>query len=356
MNATGRPHRAPPILGLVIWAALLGLASLALAIPPPQEVTRTLGTDSTGAAWQVHASRERPIVLSGPRRLEVQPKEPLDYLEFHTFLDRSNEGWIVDGRGRGVRVNLTDGTSRSFRVPVSQQLIGGIAAADGKLYFGENGAAGNRSVRSMEMASGAVRQVASLDQGWTPLALHLGKQRLWIAAWTGFVGRHELELIGWDWRQGTIAVRSRTALPWAEPRMNGLELVEADDGAAWFADGYAACVGRLDAGGAWQNWNLGGRTPSNLVWGRDGTACLLRRHEPPRDDLPPGLQSPAELKATQIALFQPGRNEPLVLPATTTTLRPSRDGGVLVGSQGRLAIEGGELRIVPADAGRSPPR
>jgi len=334
----------------VAAALLIVLATSASGLTRPREATQPLGTDSDGAGWQVRVAVDEPLVVFGPRRFSVQTKEPLD-LDIHTTIDRRNTAWIVDHQGRGVQVQLADGKAQEFRVPVTVQLIGGIAVADGQMYFADRAGRANSAVRRMDVASGETKTLLTLEAGWTVYTMLSGQRRLWIAAWNGLaVSRHAVELIALDWATGNVALQARREMPWATLRWSTFEVVEAQDGAAWVANGYTGRVERLDESGAWQGWPLDGRTPSNLVAARFGAACLLQQLQPPSEPQFSGapIQAPTVLRR-ELAAFQPGTPTVVTHPvATHVGLSADRAGGVRVEGIGHLALDGGQLLIVPA--------
>ena len=331
-------------------ALLVALLATAHALTPPRVMFRAIGTDSKGVVWQVRTAVNEPLVVLGAKKFPVKTREPFDLFEIHAAIDSRDTAWIVDGKGRGVRVKLADGVAEEFRVPVSMQLVGGIAARDGKLYFGDSGGSVGRTVRQMDVVSGETKTLATLGAEWSVHTVVSGKRRLWIAAWTGFApSRHSIELIALDWAEGNIALRSQRDMPWSNPHWSKFELVEAENGAAWVANGYSGRVERLDASGTWQGWSLDGRTPSKLVAARFGAACLLQQLQPPKGPQFSGgpIQSPTVLRR-EIAAFQPGSTKFIMCPVETdVSLSADRDGGVRVEGRGRLSLEGGRLHIVP---------
>ena len=316
----------------------------------PREARYPLGVDSTGVPWSVVVALNKPLTVFGSRNLQVKTREPLD-LELYGVIDSHNAAWIVDQKGRGVRVKLSDGTATEFRVPVSRTLRG-LAVSDDKLYFTDTVGADGLSVQQMDFVSGRRQTIAKLDAKWSLHGLISGKHHLWIALSTGLMpGRHTIELVAVDWATGKVVLRSRREMPLAQTPWTTFEVVESEDGGAWVANGSTSRIERLAISGAWQGWSLGGRTPSNLVAARFGAACLLRRQQAPKDegyDLP-GVPAPGlRVLSREIVAIQEGSRELL----TTTidadaTLSADGAGGVRVDGQRRLSLAGGRLQIVP---------
>jgi len=335
--------------GIVVCIALLAIVAAAHALPPPRVVFHAIGTDSKGTAWQVRLSVDEPMQVLGAGNFQVKTKEPLDFHAYAT-IDARDMAWVVDCKGRGVRVKLTDGAAEELRVPVSMQLVGGIAMRDGKLYFGDSGGAGGRTVRRMDAASGETKTLLTLGAEWSVYRMLPGKRRLWIVTWTGLASsRHNIELAALDWAGGDVTLQSRLEMPWADPPWSMFEIVEAEDGAAWVADGHSGRVERLDASGKWQGWALDGRTPSKLVAARFGAACVLEQLQATKGPHFPG--APAEVPTVlrrEIAAFQQGSPKFMTCPVKAdVNLSADRDGGVRVEGQRRLSLEGGRLQIVP---------
>ncbi len=318
---------------------------------PPRETFHSLGTDSNGAEWQARVSVDEPLNVYGPRAFTVATTERFDLFEIHAAIDERDVAWIADGKGRGVRVTLADGKFEEFRVPVSRQLVGGIAVRQGKLFFGDNPAIGSRTVRQLDLASGTVKPLLTLDGSWWPYALVPGRRVVWAVNWTALAGPQvTLELVALEWLTGATTVRAQRSMPIAAYVEATLRIVEAPDGAAWVANGYTERIERLDGSGAWQGWSLDGRSPSNLVAASFGAACVLQRLKPPKDTrtfegMP--MERPTVL-SREIAVFVPGNASPLTLPVDAEVrLAAERDGGVRVEGRGRLSVDGGKLQISP---------
>lgn len=316
---------------------------------PPRETYHKLGTDSKGATWQLRVALNEPLTVFGTQRFVIPTREPFDLFEIHAVIDASDVAWIVDGKGRGVRVHLSDGKAEEFRVPVSRQLVGGIAVRDGKLFFGENPATGTRSVRQLDLASGAVKTVLTLEGAWSTYRLAAGPRRVWAVNWTGLASPEDtIELVALDWVTGAASTRGRRSMPRAAYVEGTLTVVEAPDGAAWVANGYTQRIERLDGSGRWQGWGLDGRTPSNLMPAPFGAVCVLRRLKPPKDTrtlegVP--FEQPSVL-SREIGAFIPDAAQFLVLPVDADVrLIADPDGGVRVEGLGRLSIDAGRLQI-----------
>lgn len=205
--------------------------------------------------------------------------------------------------------------------------------------------------RRMEVASGEVKTLLTLEAGWTVHTMLSGQRRVWIAAWNGLAASQQsMELIALDWATGNVALQGRREMPWATPRWSNFEVIEAQDGAVWIANGYTGRVERMDESGAWQGWPLDGRTPSNLVAARFGAACLLQQLQPPSEPQNSGgpIEAPTVLRR-ELAAFQPGTPTFVTYPVEThVSLLADRAGGVRVEGFGQLALENGRLLIVPA--------
>lgn len=344
------PPRAETLTASAAGALLLMLIATASALTPPRETVHAVGTDSRGVVWKVRIAVGEPMLVIGAQNFPVKTREPFDLFETHAAIDSRDTAWIVDGKGRGVRVKLADGAAEEFHVPVSRQLVGGIAVADGKLYFGDSDASGERAVRRMDVASSAVETLLTWDVQWSSPSLCPRKRYLWITSSSApTTSKRVLELIALDWASGKVVRRSQREMPLAAQAWTDFELVEAEDGTAWVADGRSARVERLDASGTWQGWSLNGRTPSNLVAARFGAACVLRELQAPKGPQFPGgpNQSPTVLRR-EIAAFQPESSTFLTCPVDAdVTFSVDRDGGVRVEGRGRLSLEGGRLQIVP---------
>jgi streptogramin lyase len=331
------------------------LIATASALTPPRETVHAVGTDSKGVVWKVRTAVGEPMLVIGVRNFSVKTQEPFDLFETYAAIDSRDTAWIVDGKGRGVRVKLADGAAEEFRVPVSKQLVGGIAVTDGKLYFGDSDALGGRAVRRIDVASSAMETLLTWNVQWSSPRLWPHKGHLWITNSSGLTSSQRvLELVALDWLSGKVVRRAQREMPLAAQAWTNFELVEAEDGTAWVADGPSVRVERLDASGTWKGWSLDGRTPSNLVTARFGAACLLRRLQPPQGPQFPGgpIQPPTVLRR-EIAAFQADSGEIMTCPVETdVSLSADRDGDVRVEGRGRLSLEGGRLHIVPA---ASPP-
>ncbi|MBL9083105.1 MAG: hypothetical protein JNK76_14920 [Planctomycetales bacterium] len=336
------------------WTAagvlLFTFVAIAQALPPARVRFHTIGADAKGVIWKVRLSVDEPMLVSGARDIPVKTKDPLDLFEIYAIIDLHDTAWIVDGEGRGVRVKLADGVVEEFRVPVTMQLLGGIVVRDGRLYFGDSGGATGQTVRQMDVASGETKTLLTLAAERTLYKLVPGKLRLWIASCSGLASsRHIIELAALDWAGGNVTLQSQREMPWANPSWNSLEVVEAEDGAAWVATGLSGRVERLDASGMWQGWSLDGLRPSKLVAARFGAACLLEQLQMTKGPHFPGapIEVPT-LLGREIAAFQPGSPKFMKCPVETdVNLSADHDGSVRVEGRGRLSLEGGRLQIVP---------
>lgn len=324
-----------------------------VALSPPREIWHDLGTDSAGGSWRALLSHDQPLKVAGPKQYEVKTKEPLDIFEIHPFIDASDTAWIVDGRGRGVKLKLASGAVEEFRVPIAGQLLGGIVVANGAIYFGEGGGPEGRSVRRWGLASARTETLVPLTGDRSIERVFSGRKHIWLLALERTAKpRHGAELIALDPASGQVLRRSRRELATAESRQWKVEVLESADGAVWLANGYSGRVERFDGEKAWESWELAGRQPSNLVPARFGAACLLERT---KVDERPELRfmgpPPVTLLQREIAVFQPGKTRFLTLnrPVDQSS-QLSRDvsGEVLVDGQAKLILEGGELRIVPS--------
>lgn len=336
-------------------AALLWLGGPAQtsALTPPRDATCELGTDSAGVRWRAFLSLDHPPVVEGARRFEIKIKEPLEGLEVFSVIDASDTAWIVDRRGRGVKLKLADGAVEAFQVPNVRQLQGGIASANGALFFGEGGGADGSSIRRWDLKATGTQSLVPLRGSWSILQLVSGRKQVWALLSEG-LGEPKLgfELIALDPAGRQVLQRQRREAAWAKERWN-VEAVEGTDGAFWMANGYAGRVERFEGVKGWETWELGGRQPSNLVPGSLGAACLLDeveiRENPELQFMGGGRR--VNVLRREIAVFQPGKSGMLKLSRPLD--QPSRlsrgPGGVVqVEGQGNLALEGGELRLVPS--------
>lgn len=337
-------------LRIAVGALFLALLADVNALTPQRQALHAVGTDSKGVVWKVGLAVDEPLFVFGSQNFSVKTKEPLDF-QVHANIDSHDTASIVDCKGRGVRVNLANGAAEEFRVPVSGQLVGGIAVVDGNLYFGDCDASGGSALRRMDVASGAVETLLKWGVQWSSPGLYPRKSYLWITISTGPTsGKRVLELVALDPASGKTVRRSQREMPLASQAWRSFELVEAEGGAVWVGDGPSARVVRLDASGVWQDWSLDGRVPSSLVVARFGAACFLRQLQPPKEPHFSGapLEQPAVLWRG-IAAFQPGSSKFMTFPVEKdVSLSADRDGVVWVEGRGRLSLDGDRVQIVPA--------
>lgn len=334
------------------------LAASSLALPPPLEVTREVGYDSAGVLWSVRATADGQISFSGAREFSLRPGARLDHLALHTALDAEDTAWVVDARGHGVRVKLASGASTEVTVPVSAQLVAGIAAEGGALSFGDHDARGTSALARLDISTGKVARLHAFTAPEGLLTFSLGRRHVWVVGWDGLTpARHGLALAGVDKASGKVARSGRRQTAWSPVRWGGLSLAEDEGENVWIADTYSSRVARLDPSGVWRSWRLAPRTPSDITTLGTRAVLLLTRHEQVADAalLPPGMER-HRVAERALAVIDPEASRPTTLPLPPrwayARLRRDRNGVLWLAPGMRVLLEQGRPRLAPIPSAR----